>query len=324
MNRILAITVILLFLLTPTALAHPGRTDANGGHWNHSTGEYHYHTGEYAGKSGDSSSSLDSSLAQKFSSTTAPTSTPKPTSTKKPTATPTPKATTRVTATPKTTDSATLVSSKTTSANPQSKKNSDSETNPKWIIAGGVALLLVVLKFVDNFKENARLVKENGELRRNYSALLNENKTLKRSLSEILDTLEYETDVHRRLSIDCKELQNENECIRANADELFKEIDELEAKCKKLSEENESLRYAHDEMVKITAAVENRLPSGWVEQLDSSLITPEALVYVFEGSSDKYHTRLHGNWKHYKLLPISKAIEQKYVPCNQCVFRKPE
>ena len=32
-------------LLTIPAQAHPGRTDSNGGHYNHSTGEYHYHHG---------------------------------------------------------------------------------------------------------------------------------------------------------------------------------------------------------------------------------------------------------------------------------------
>ncbi|MBQ8249663.1 MAG: YHYH domain-containing protein [Clostridia bacterium] len=42
--------IILLFIITFALLclplsAHPGRTDANGGHYNRSTGEYHYHHG---------------------------------------------------------------------------------------------------------------------------------------------------------------------------------------------------------------------------------------------------------------------------------------
>ncbi len=55
----LVFIVALLFLLTITVLAHSGRTDANGGHWDRSTGTYHFHTGEHAGKgfSSDSSSS---------------------------------------------------------------------------------------------------------------------------------------------------------------------------------------------------------------------------------------------------------------------------
>lgn len=39
----------MLFLLAAvcciSVLAHPGRTDGNGGHWDRSTGEYHYHHG---------------------------------------------------------------------------------------------------------------------------------------------------------------------------------------------------------------------------------------------------------------------------------------
>lgn len=75
--------VLLLVGLTCTAYAHPGRTDANGGHYNHSTGEYHYHhgypahqhyggvcpyayddrTGQNSGSSGGSSGSSSSSWA---------------------------------------------------------------------------------------------------------------------------------------------------------------------------------------------------------------------------------------------------------------------
>ena len=37
--------VIMLGLTSHFDLAHPGRTDANGGHYNRKTGEYHYHSG---------------------------------------------------------------------------------------------------------------------------------------------------------------------------------------------------------------------------------------------------------------------------------------
>ena len=36
---------VLILLFTITIQAHPGRTDSNGGHYNHSTGGYHYHHG---------------------------------------------------------------------------------------------------------------------------------------------------------------------------------------------------------------------------------------------------------------------------------------
>lgn len=40
-----AIALLLLLLLSVTVFAHPGNTDANGGHYDRSTGEYHYHHG---------------------------------------------------------------------------------------------------------------------------------------------------------------------------------------------------------------------------------------------------------------------------------------
>ena len=36
---------VFLLLIPSIAFAHPGRTDANGGHYDRSTGEYHYHHG---------------------------------------------------------------------------------------------------------------------------------------------------------------------------------------------------------------------------------------------------------------------------------------
>ena len=44
--RIILIVVAILLLSFPLLVfAHPGRTDSNGGHTDHSTGEYHYHHG---------------------------------------------------------------------------------------------------------------------------------------------------------------------------------------------------------------------------------------------------------------------------------------
>ena len=47
MKKILSLMSVLLLLILSafTVLAHPGRTDSNGGHYNRSTGEYHYHHG---------------------------------------------------------------------------------------------------------------------------------------------------------------------------------------------------------------------------------------------------------------------------------------
>lgn len=62
LKRLLAAALLVLFLPASVGLAHPGRTDSNGGHWNHSTGTYHYHNGGgSSGSSGKSSSSSGSS-----------------------------------------------------------------------------------------------------------------------------------------------------------------------------------------------------------------------------------------------------------------------
>lgn len=45
MKKKIIAALCLSLLLIPAAGAHPGRTDANGGHWDNSTGEYHYHHG---------------------------------------------------------------------------------------------------------------------------------------------------------------------------------------------------------------------------------------------------------------------------------------
>lgn len=51
MKKVIAILSILVTLTATVAYttlavnAHPGRTDSNGGHTDHSTGEYHYHHG---------------------------------------------------------------------------------------------------------------------------------------------------------------------------------------------------------------------------------------------------------------------------------------
>lgn len=42
---ILSIVLVSLLLLNFFVSAHSGKTDSNGGHYDHSTGEYHYHHG---------------------------------------------------------------------------------------------------------------------------------------------------------------------------------------------------------------------------------------------------------------------------------------
>lgn len=43
--KFIVLSSVIIFSLALPANAHPGRTDSNGGHYDHSTGEYHYHHG---------------------------------------------------------------------------------------------------------------------------------------------------------------------------------------------------------------------------------------------------------------------------------------
>lgn len=85
MKKLLFMIAIAIYVLPVIVLAHPGKTDANGGHWNHKTGEYHYHHGypehqhdpdcpyDYKDKTGQNSGSSSST---KSSSTSNSASTP--------------------------------------------------------------------------------------------------------------------------------------------------------------------------------------------------------------------------------------------------------
>ena len=42
-SSILLVSVLICCIFILPCSAHPGRTDSNGGHYNHDTGEYHYH-----------------------------------------------------------------------------------------------------------------------------------------------------------------------------------------------------------------------------------------------------------------------------------------
>ncbi|MBP1992739.1 YHYH domain-containing protein [Paenibacillus eucommiae] len=86
--KVLCSALALVFLFAAVASAHPGRTDANGGHtcrtncekWGLEYGEYHYHNGGTSSKSsGSKSSSSKGSTSGGSSSSTskAPASKPK-------------------------------------------------------------------------------------------------------------------------------------------------------------------------------------------------------------------------------------------------------
>lgn len=45
------IGLLIVILISSQSFAHPGRTDANGGHYNRKTGGYHYHGGGHSSSS---------------------------------------------------------------------------------------------------------------------------------------------------------------------------------------------------------------------------------------------------------------------------------
>ncbi len=45
MRKFVPLFLLLLLCFPAVSAAHPGRTDADGGHYDRSTGEYHYHHG---------------------------------------------------------------------------------------------------------------------------------------------------------------------------------------------------------------------------------------------------------------------------------------
>lgn len=47
-KRTAVIAILLALVLALPCVAHSGRTDSDGGHYDHSTGDYHYHHGKPA------------------------------------------------------------------------------------------------------------------------------------------------------------------------------------------------------------------------------------------------------------------------------------
>ena len=95
--RRFVLLILIVFVLTIPVCAHPGGTDGNGGHYDHSTGEYHYHHGygahdhydmdgdgdidcphNFKDKTGESSGQ-SSGAGTRFPAPTRPPTTPAPT-----------------------------------------------------------------------------------------------------------------------------------------------------------------------------------------------------------------------------------------------------
>lgn len=73
MRLLKLLVVIAICLSVPTAaFAHPGRTDSDGGHTDHSTGEYHYHHGYSAHQHSDRDGDGDLDCPYQFNNKSKP------------------------------------------------------------------------------------------------------------------------------------------------------------------------------------------------------------------------------------------------------------
>lgn len=66
----LLVVASIIFSLQMSVLAHSGRTDGSGGHYNHSTGKYHYHHGYSAHDHYDMDGDGDKDCPYKFNAET--------------------------------------------------------------------------------------------------------------------------------------------------------------------------------------------------------------------------------------------------------------
>lgn len=70
-KRLVSLVLVFVFAISSNALAHSGRTDKNGGHWDRKNGTYHYHNGGSSGSSSSSSSGSSSGSGSRSNSVSA-------------------------------------------------------------------------------------------------------------------------------------------------------------------------------------------------------------------------------------------------------------
>ena len=278
MRRLLCFAVVLLVLAVPLALAHPGRTDSDGGHYDRSTGEYHYHHGMSAHQHPGGVCPYDD----------------KPAATVKPTKFASVNAYRSNT------------SVKTVSAKPTTAPLA---TNPK---KGSVSMIDVLLSsdFVCLYlfivvvilgavivRCRIRIEDYQQEIKRTVSqslAISDANIELKRR-SKFVEAQAKENDQIRKDTVSSRQ-SSAKWCAMYNASN---------DRCKVLQQHLNDLKM---ENAIIRAALSNSSDANQVN----------AQVYVSTFGHGKYHTAIHGNWNEYKLISLKSAIAKGYTPCCIC------
>lgn len=212
MKRRLLLLLLALLLLSPAAYAHPGRTDASGGHTDSATGEYHYHHGYPAHQHYDMDGDGTPDCPYLFK--TAVKTTP---------------ATTSATSSP-------LVPLKVQTTTPASSGASDSSVLA-WLIFSGICLLMFVFSF-------AALCRKSSALEDASAKLLSAQQ---HSKDLEIDLCRFRAEQETRYAARRDELQVQLGGLYAqkrrdlNAS-IYKERQEMEAKCR---QEIAALNTAH-------------------------------------------------------------------------------
>lgn len=138
--------------------------------------------------------------------------------------------------------------------------------------------------------------------------------------------------------LECKRLKSELESTSAELEKAASEYISMRAKAVHLQSEldrsingehmlNEIIGQAIDKTRILERQLDelgqqyNDLYSVWSDSqlvgYENPAVVSEAMVYV--GDSGIYHTRIHGNWRDYKLMPLREALALRYKPCTVCV-----
>lgn len=301
--RILCFVLVALLVAVPSvSLAHSGRTDSNGGHYNRSTGEYHYHHGypEHDHPGGVCS--------YRTASVNKPTATAQTITTKF----------AESGKTSKTADDyiaenadrlekisrsvASLTSSSASSPPSVSSFYTEKQSaNGAFILLAftfGILVGIVAVSFV--------CIGQHRDKRKLQQELKTAQDQLKRKNAEIESTTAVCASLREasvKSTSELKELENQNRLlgdflVGANLQhkELQRQLDDL------------GRQY-------------NDLYSVWSESqlvgIEHHAVIGEAMVYV--GQSGIYHSRIHGDWRKYKLIPLREAIALHYKPCSICI-----
>lgn len=293
------ILAIILAAFPAMSLAHSGRTDSNGGHYNRSTGEYHYHHGYGPHDHPGGVCPYDKSSSAAVFKTASPTAKPASatqipyvviSTTKSPTRAPT---------------------AKPTAAKPTSHQQAESDL-VLLLFPAGIAVGIVTMIFVcvgiakDRRKLKRELQTTKDQLERAYTSLAVIQTEL-RSAESAIESKAAECDSLYNAAIKANEksemLINKNRLLY---DGIASQSTQLNALRRQLDE----LGAQYNDLYAIWSA--SQLPEG-----ETRVAIGEAMVYV--GKSGVYHTRIHGDWHNYHLMPLREALSLRYTPCCLCV-----